>query len=205
MKKLLLSAAILFGSLGAFAQGGLGYGLRAGVNIPKYSLSNESTQSNTGFFVTGYLDAPVSPYFSIQPGLSLQNKGGKWTPGSASEIKESVMSLDIPVNLVAKLPTGDSGNFFIGAGPYVGFGLSGKRKGELGEGNVKIERDLNFGSNENDDLKRTDFGINFLAGYQLTNGFQINAGYGLGLTNLAPASGDMAKNRIWSVGIGFGL
>jgi hypothetical protein len=83
--------------------------------------------------------------------------------------------------------------------------LSGKRKGELGEGNVKIERDLNFGSNENDDLKRTDFGINFLAGYQLTNGFQINAGYGLGLTNLAPASGDMAKNRIWSVGIGFGL
>jgi len=203
MKKLLLSAAILFGSLGAFAQGGLGYGLRAGVNIPKYSLSNESTQSNTGFFVTGYLDAPVSPYFSIQPGLSLQNKGGKWT--QASEIKESVMSLDIPVNLVAKLPTGDSGNFFIGAGPYVGFGLSGKRKGELGEGNVKIERDLNFGSNENDDLKRTDFGINFLAGYQLTNGFQINAGYGLGLTNLAPASGDMAKNRIWSIGIGFGL
>ncbi|WP_312790607.1 porin family protein [Sphingobacterium sp.] len=203
MKKLLLSAAILFGSLGAFAQGGLGYGLRAGVNIPKYSLSNESTQSNTGFFVTGYLDAPVSPYFSIQPGLSLQNKGGKWT--QASEIKESVMSLDIPVNLVAKLPTGDSGNFFIGAGPYVGFGLSGKRKGELGEGNVRIERDLNFGSNENDDLKRTDFGINFLAGYQLTNGFQINAGYGLGLTNLAPASGDMAKNRIWSIGIGFGL
>lgn len=203
MKKLLLSAAILFGSLGAFAQGGLGYGLRAGVNIPKYSLSNESTQSNTGFFVTGYLDAPISPYFSIQPGLSLQNKGGKWT--KASEIKESVMSLDIPVNLVAKLPTGDSGNFFIGAGPYVGFGLSGKRKGELGEGNVRIERDLNFGSNENDDLKRTDFGINFLAGYQLTNGFQINAGYGLGLTNLAPASGDMAKNRIWSIGIGFGL
>ncbi|WP_286842935.1 MULTISPECIES: porin family protein [Sphingobacterium] len=205
MKKLVLSAAILFGSLGAFAQGGLGYGLRAGVNIPKYSLDNESTQSNTGFFVTGYLDAPVSPYFSIQPGLSLQNKGGKWTPASSSEIKESVMSLDIPVNLVAKLPTGGSGNFFIGAGPYVGFGLSGKRKGEIGEGNIKIERDLNFGSNENDDLKRTDFGINFLAGYQLTNGFQINAGYGLGLTNLAPASGDMAKNRVWSIGIGFGL
>jgi len=204
MKKLLLSAAILFGSLGAFAQGGLGYGLRAGVNIPKYSLDNESTESNTGFFVTGYLDAPVSPNFSIQPGLSLQNKGGKWTPGSSSEIKESVMSLDIPVNAVAKFPTG-SGNFFIGAGPYVGFALSGKRKGEIGEGDVKIERDLNFGSDDTDDLKRTDFGVNFLAGYQLTNGFQINAGYGLGLTNLAPAPGDKAKNRVWSIGIGFGL
>lgn len=205
MKKLLLSAAILFGSLGVFAQGGLGYGLRAGVNIPKYSINNGSTKSNTGFFVTGYLDAPVSPYFSIQPGLSLQNKGGKWEPTSSTETKESVMSLDIPVNLVAKLPTGGSGNFFIGAGPYVGFGLSGKRKGEVFDGAVQGDRDLNFGSNENDDLKRTDFGINFLAGYQLTNGFQINAGYGLGLTNLAPASGDMAKNRVWSIGIGFGL
>ncbi|WP_313268456.1 porin family protein [Sphingobacterium sp.] len=205
MKKLLLSAAILFGSLGAFAQGGLGYGLRAGVNIPKYSIGNGSTESNTGFFVTGYLDAPVSPYFSVQPGLSLQNKGGKWKPTSSSETKESVMSLDIPVNLVAKLPTGGSGNFFIGAGPYVGFGLSGKRKGEVLDGAVKGDRDINFGSDASDDLKRTDFGINFLAGYQLTNGFQINAGYGLGLTNLDPKANSTAKNRVWSVGIGFGL
>lgn len=209
MKKLLLSAAILFGSLGAFAQGGLGYGLRAGVNIPKYSIENGSSESNTGFFVTGYLDAPVSPYFSIQPGLSLQNKGAKWSVGNgnnAGEIKQSIMSLDIPVNLVAKLPTGGSGNFFIGAGPYVGFGLSGKNKasGNVGDVGGKTEWDVKFGSGDSDELKRTDFGVNFLAGYQLTNGFQINAGYGLGLTNLAPNSGSI-KNRVWSIGIGFGL
>ncbi|WP_293888851.1 MULTISPECIES: porin family protein [unclassified Sphingobacterium] len=209
MKKLLLSAAILFGSMGAFAQGGLGYGLRAGVNIPKYSYENGSSESNTGFFVTGYLDAPVSPYFSILPGLSLQNKGGKRTisEGSSSgEFKQSIMSLDIPVNLVAKLPTGASGNFIVGAGPYVGFGLSGKNKvkGNVGNWGAEGETDVKFGSGDNDQLKRTDFGVNFLAGYQLTNGFQINAGYGLGLTNLAP-NGGSAKNRVWSVGIGFGL
>ncbi|WP_293903575.1 porin family protein [Sphingobacterium sp. UBA5670] len=206
MKKLLLSAAILFGSLGAFAQGGLGYGLRAGVNIPKYSFENGSSESNTGFFVTGYLDAPVSPYFSIQPGLSLQNKGGKWSEGegnNALELKQSIMSLDIPVNLVAKLPTGGSGNFFIGAGPYVGFALSGKNKQNIG--GVKTEQDVEFGSGDGDELKRTDFGVNFLAGYQLSNGFQINAGYGLGLTNLSPVSNLSTKNRVWSVGIGFGL
>src|SRR5690606_6333435 len=118
------------------------------------------------------------------------------------EGKESIMSLDIPVNAVAKFPTGGSGNFFIGAGPYVGFGLSGKYKGE--DANGKFENDIEFGSGEGKDLKRTDFGVNFLAGYQLTNGFQINAGYGLGLTNLAPNSGSI-KNRVWSVGIGFGL
>ena len=207
MKKLLLSAAILFGSMGAFAQGGLGYGLRAGVNIPKYSTNLGDTKSNTGFFVTGYLDAPVSPYFSIQPGLSLQNKGAKWVETSNGELKESVMSLDIPVNLVAKLPTGGSGNFFVGAGPYVGFGLSGKRKGEQTTQSdiiIKVDRDMEFGRGSGKDLKTTDFGVNFLAGYQLTNGFQINAGYGLGLTNLAPNSGSI-KNRVWSVGIGFGL
>ncbi|WP_333866316.1 porin family protein [Sphingobacterium sp.] len=209
MKKLLLSAAILFGSLGAFAQGGLGYGLRAGVNIPKYSFENGSSESNTGFFVTGYLDAPISPNFSIQPGLSLQNKGGKYSATSdnaTGQLKQSIMSLDIPVNLVAKLPTGGSGNFFVGAGPYVGFALSGKNKFEASSNNASVKRewDVKFGSGDGDELKRTDFGVNFLAGYQLTNGFQINAGYGLGLTNLAPNSGSI-KNRVWSVGIGFGL
>jgi len=205
MKKLLLSAAILFGSLGAFAQGGLGYGLRAGVNIPKYSFENGSSESNTGFFVTGYLDAPISPNFSIQPGLSLQNKGGKWTEGenNSIELKQSIMSLDIPVNAVAKFPTGASGNFFIGAGPYVGFALSGKNKQNIG--GVKTEQDVEFGSGDGDELKRTDFGVNFLAGYQLSNGFQINAGYGLGLTNLSPVSNLSTKNRVWSIGIGFGL
>lgn len=201
MKKLLLSAAILFGSLGAFAQGGLGYGLRAGVNIPKYSTGFDETKTNTGFFVTGYLDAPISPYFSIQPGLSLQNKGTKWKPtDTRGEEKESIMTLDIPVNAVAKFPAG-TGNFFLGAGPYVGFGLSGKFKGDDEQG--KFENDIEFGSDK--DLKRTDFGINFLAGYQLSNGFQINAGYGLGLTNLAPTDRGSIKNRVWSVGIGFGL
>ncbi|MNK64402.1 hypothetical protein D3C87_836430 [compost metagenome] len=210
MKKLLLSAAILFGSLGAFAQGGLGYGLRAGVNIPKYSFENGSSESNTGFFVTGYLDAPISPNFSIQPGLSLQNKGGKYTATSdnaTGELKQSIMSLDIPVNAVAKFPTGESGNFFIGAGPYVGFALSGKNKFEASSNSASVKRewDVKFGSGDGDELKRTDFGINFLAGYQLSNGFQINAGYGLGLTNLSPVSNLSTKNRVWSVGIGFGL
>ena len=207
MKKLILSAAILFGSLGAFAQSGLGYGLRAGVNIPKYSINNGSTKSNTGFFVTGYLDAPVSPNFSIQPGLSLQSKGAKWNETSNSSLKESVMSLDIPVNAVVKFPTGGASNFFVGAGPYVGFNLSGKLKGEGivgGDAIASVDRDLKFGSGSDKDLKSTDFGVNFLAGYQLGSGFQINAGYGLGLTNLAPNGGDI-KNRIWSVGIGFGL
>ncbi|AIM38225.1 hypothetical protein KO02_17200 [Sphingobacterium sp. ML3W] len=206
MKKLLLTlgAAFLLAA-GAQAQSGLGYGLRAGVNIPKYSINDGSTKSNTGFFVTGYLDAPISPNFSIQPGLSLQNKGGKWEPTSSSETKESVMSLDIPVNLVVKLPTGGAGNFFVGAGPYVGFGLSGKRKGEVLDGAIKGDRDINFGSDATDDLKRTDFGVNFLAGYQLTSGFQINAGYGLGLTNLDPRPNGTAKNRVWSIGLGFGI
>lgn len=210
MKKLVLSAAILCGSLGAFAQGGLGYGLRAGVNIPKYSIENGSTKTNTGFFVTGYLDAPISPNFSIQPGLSLQSKGAKNSVSSSVgtvERKQSIMSLDIPVNAVAKFPTGDSGNFFIGAGPYVGFGLSGKNKwsGSTDNSTVRGDEDVKFGSGSDKDLKSTDFGVNFLAGYQLSNGFQINAGYGLGLTNLAPTDNGSIKNRVWSVGIGFGL
>lgn len=197
---------------GAQAQSGLGYGIKAGVNFPSYSYGNSSdlsdTKSTTNFHVTGYLDAPVTSNFYIQPGVSLQGKGAKLIESDAlggSEVSQNTMWLEVPVNFVGKFPAG-SGNFFVGAGPYIGFGLSGKNKYSVREGSNVTEREFKFGKDET--LKGTDFGVNFLAGYKLGNGLLINAGYGLGLTNIAgDANGwsDNIKNRVWTVGIGFEL
>ncbi|WP_294347757.1 hypothetical protein [uncultured Sphingobacterium sp.] len=54
-------------------------------------------------------------------------------------------------------------------------------------------------------MQRFDAGLNLLGGYKLTNGFLINAGYGLGLTNMAKKSvnGVSVKNRVFSVGVGY--
>ncbi len=199
MKKVLLSlgAALL---MAAGAQAQVSYGIKAGVNLAKYS-NIDNAKNNTGFYVTGFADLPVAPQFSIQPGVSLQNKGSKveWKEESLSlEAKTTTMSIEIPVNAVYYIPTGASGSVFLGAGPYIGFNVSGKEKFN-GE-----KTDIKFGSKE-DQMKVIDAGANFMLGYKMSNGLLINAGYGLGLTNLSNISGSDNKlsNRVLSFGIGF--
>lgn len=218
MKKLILSTAALLCSAGLFAQSSLGYQIRGGVNFPSYNYGSENslsdTKASTNFYVSGFLDIKTSRYFSVQPGVSLQGKGAKLSVVEAGSSKftekQNTMWLEIPVNLVATIPTGDAGNFFIGAGPYVSFGLSGKNKYEYENSNnsgsnSSSESKFKFGKDET--LKGTDFGVNFLAGYQFRSGISINGGYGLGLVNIAgeKSRANTIKNRVWSVGIGFGL
>lgn len=214
MKKIVLSAIGIMASMGVFAQSSsLGFGIKAGVNFPSYKISGfgntVETNPTTNFHITGYLDAPLGSFLSLQPGLSLQGKGSKasgvFDLGSVvndelDKFSQNTMWLEIPVNLVAKFPTGGASNLFLGAGPYVAFGLSGKNMydgEEIG--------DFKFG-NDND-LKGTDFGLNFIGGYHFGSGFMIHGGYGLGLTNLSTVDvGDSKiRNGVWTVGIGFGL
>lgn len=203
MKKLFLSAiAVLFG-FGAFAQE-LGYGFKAGVNLPNYNFSNSDyeTESTTNFHVTGYLDAPINQRFSIQPGVSLQGKGAKLENDMGSW-KQNTMWIEVPVNAVAKFPTMGGGNFFLGAGPYAAFGISGENKIESGD--FELSDEFEFG--KDGAQKGTDFGVNFLAGYRLGNGLTLGAGYGLGLADIAPDNNSDVKqtNRVLSFSIGYEL
>lgn len=207
MKKLILSAsAVLFG-LGAFAQAPMGYGIKAGVNLPNYhysSLGNTfDTKASTNFHITGYLDAPINSNFYIQPGVSLQGKGAKLYQSGTHTLTQNTMWIEVPVNAVAKFYTGDAGNFFIGAGPYAAFGISGKNKWESNTGTA--ETDFKFGKDR--DQKSFDAGVNFLAGYQLSSGLTLGAGYGLGLADIAPnGTGNVKQNnRVLSFSVGFAL
>lgn len=207
MKKLLIVAvASLIGSA-AFAQsGGMHYGLKAGVNLPKYHFSSgggtSETNTTTNFHVTGYMDAPIGAGVSIQPGISLQGKGGE-TSSSTTTVKQNTLWIEIPVNLVAKIPVGQAVGLFLGAGPYGAFGISGQNKTTVV--NTTSTRDITFGNSSSDDLKGTDFGVNLLGGIQMTNGFNIGAGYGIGLTDLRPnpsSSNGKTTNRVLSFSIG---
>lgn len=212
MKKLILSAAAVLFGFGAFAQAPFGYGVKAGVNLPNYHFNNTSstydTKASSNFHVTAYLDAPVSNNFYIQPGVSLQGKGAKFADysfnGNDYQITQNTMWLEVPVNAVVKIPTGYTGNFYIGAGPYAAFGLSGKNKITAGDRTTELE---NFKFGSDNDQKSFDAGINFLAGYQLSSGLTLGAGYGLGLTDIAPNGTGSIKqnNRVLSFSVGFAL
>ncbi|TYR33934.1 PorT family protein [Sphingobacterium phlebotomi] len=211
MKKILLSLGAAF-LLAAGANAQVSYGVKAGVNLPKQVVKisgsgvNASVESGTttSFYVSGYANIFAAPNFAIQPGLSLQGKGGEMdmTDLGGEKYTTNIMSLDIPVNAVYYIPTGNTGSVFVGAGPYVGFHLSGKDKISGGE-----SYDVEFGSGE-DETKRVDFGLNFQLGYKLANGFLINGGYGLGLANLLNFEAEQGvsmkgHNRVLSFGVGF--
>ncbi|ARS38753.1 hypothetical protein CA265_03285 [Sphingobacteriaceae bacterium GW460-11-11-14-LB5] len=225
MKKLVLSLLTVAGlGFAASAQtNNLKIGVKAGVTFPTFSASGTKNNGykqkmSTSFFVGGTMDISVSEIFSVQPGLSLIGKGGKSDfsyfnaePGNIYTItansKISMMYIELPVNAVFNFDLGD-GKFFIGAGPYYAMAISGKNKSTatLSGGGSTItnsEEEIKFGGDGT--MKRGDFGINFLAGYKLSNGFNINAGYGLGLSNLDYADTNKSKvtNRVLSVGLGF--
>ncbi|MCL7987359.1 PorT family protein [Sphingobacterium sp. lm-10] len=209
MKKVLLTLGVAMLLAGA-AQAQVSYGLRGGVNLGKISNLGDNQSNNTSFHVTGYADLPVAPNFSIQPGLSLQGKGTRFDSGNregfaSGNWSRNTMSLEIPVNAVYYIPTGYSGSIFLGAGPYVGFNLSGRDRfrGDVAGITGETERSLSF-SGDDRDMNVIDAGVNFLAGYRFNGGLLLNAGYGLGLTNMIPANNNTTyANRVWSFGVGF--
>lgn len=205
MKKLMIAAVAVLCSVGAYAQTApTSFGVKAGVNLPTYHLSDFDGDLGmaTNFHVTAYADVPVNAFFSVQPGVSLQGKGAKFDGGGLGEFTQNTMWVEVPVNAVAKLPTMGAGYFYVGAGPYAGFGISGKNKWE-GERGSSIEDDFEFGKDGTQ--KGFDAGVNFLVGYQLGNGVNIGAGYGLGLANIAPDNNADIKqhNRVLSFSVGF--
>ncbi|TCC98697.1 porin family protein [Pedobacter hiemivivus] len=220
MKKILLSLMIASAGLAVKAQEtGIKFGVKAGVTFPTLSYSSDleegmKNKANTSFYVGGTVDIPVGGMFTIQPGLTFSGKGDK-QEASVSEggdsfsakSSTSLMYIEIPVNAVVSFPVGE-GKVFVGAGPYYGMAISGKSKMEskMTVDGVTVSdeesNDADFG--KDGDTKRSDFGVNFLGGYQLSNGFNIHAGYGLGLSNIAKNSGDLkVKNNVLSVGVGF--
>ncbi|MFC3562159.1 porin family protein [Pedobacter jamesrossensis] len=230
MKKLLLCAGVLLLATGAFAQKTMSgssarFGLKAGVNLSTYSGTGAADldyKNNIGYNVTAFGDFGVGNNFFIQPGVSLQNKGAKLestgTVGGTSvtgTFKQDVMAIEVPINAVVRIPTGDAGAFQISAGPYVGFNISGKNKytGTYSSGAVAgssfTDRDIEFGSTKSDDLSSIDFGANFGLAYRLNSGVSIGANYGLGISNLVPkdsrSNDDKLRNRVLGFTIGYSL
>ena len=143
MKKLFIAAALLFSSSAIFAQ--TKFGVKAGVNFANMTLKEDgssgsySGSARTTFTITGFEDIAISEAFSFQPGLALTDKGTKEKFSESLELaglgsysysgtsKTGVFYAEIPLNAVAKLQAGQ-GKLLLGAGPYVGFALSGQSK-----------------------------------------------------------------------------
>jgi len=172
------------------------WGIKGGVNFANMTFSVDqfdvSPKSITGFHVGLVSDFLIQRSLHLNTGLLYSLKGTKGEmEGVSGTIK--INYLEIPINLAYKFPINESSDFFIQAGPYLGYALSGKQKGG-GE-----TSDIEFGKGN---WKRFDFGFGFGAGVEFGS-FVTSLNYQLGLANMADDPDIKAKNKVFQISVAY--
>jgi hypothetical protein len=207
MKKTFITAIsflVLYGATAQKAQ----IGLMVGGTNSNFKIKSEGEDftgdSKTGFAGGLVANFSLSENCSIRSGLSLIQKGTKTeiSMGGFTATGELNTSwLEVPVSL-----TYNSGNFFVGAGPSLSFGVGGKWKSKL-EDEPEESGKVKFGNSDEDDLKGFDFGVNVLAGFQFNNGLFVAANFNQGFSNLTPGDtgDDTMKSHYFGLHLGYML
>lgn len=171
-------------------------GLKAGVTLASAQYTVKSTSISTsnlaGFHGGLMIELPVSNSVFINTGLFYSQKGMKMSILGV-EGKVSIDYLEIPLSLTYKYDL-IVAKLFVQLGPYIGLGLSGRV--DAGQQVQKIE----FGS-DNDELKRTDFGINVGGDIEIKF-IQLGVNYGLGLVDLENDPEAIMMNGVLSLSTG---
>lgn len=192
-----------------------------GVNLASQFIDQPEFKGSSAFttnlHIAGFIDLAVSKKISFQTGLSFSGKGAEYDyKGTGVDPtfgpynftykgSTNIMYLEVPLNGVYKIK-----NIYFGAGPYFAYALSGKKKintiafNSLGTLNLPAdEGKVEIGNSQTDDIRRIDYGVNCLIGYQFEDGFNVGANYGFGLYNAYPINNQTRKNRVISVSVGY--
>lgn len=196
MKKLFILMVLATMSTATFAQ----IGVQAGITmatIHAEDFEDVDKSSKAGLTLGVFTHLPLSTNFTFRPGLNYTQKGAKFED-TGEKATFSFNYLELPLDFIYKAP----GGFFVGLGPTLGYGLSGKIKYDIG--GMDDEEDIDFGSDEDkDDFKAFELSGNVLAGYQLSSGIFFSVNYNLGLSDISFDSDESAKNRYFGIRIGY--
>jgi hypothetical protein len=190
--------------------------IKGGVNLANISVTDNGRVSDanmlTSFHAGIGADLPLSEGLSLQPSLLFTGKGAKTEQGNSASRTYYLKStsnpyyIELPVNLVGKIPLSEYTRIYIGAGPYAAMGIAGKNKveGYLANVAVNSEKDIVYSDDnpftraeENGGygkLKRFDYGINAVAGLDF-NKFAIGANYGYGLAKINSVTNNTADDK----------
>ncbi len=209
MKKILLFFALVAMSVVSInAQDNLKWGVMAGMNVSKYTITG--FDSRIGFHAgvkaeLGLSQEASGAYMDFAALLTL--KGAKIDAGSLASFKMNPYYLEVPVHIGYKYAVNDDFALFGSAGPYIAVGLFGKAKAkvdgdfvDLGEfGGNSASEDI-FGD---DGFKRFDFGLGLKAGVEFSKKYQVAISYDFGLVEVAKDLGMKNRNLMISLGYMF--
>jgi hypothetical protein len=229
MRKIILFVLLTSSILSSYAQTSIG--LIGGYNHSTLR-SNDDNLAERGIdnsYYSGWRAGIITDHhlfgkFYLQPQLLINTKGYnisfKNTNGNAyqmNHLSRRLTYLELQTNLLFKQQAG-TGKFFVGAGPYIGRGISGLERfdGDYQDGRTftsyyTIKYSSKEPGNPNNQLsgvtymKPYDAGVNFLAGYELKNGLFFNAVYSLGLNHqfFGQVGNDGDKNTYFGLSIGY--
>lgn len=207
MKKLKLSLVIAFlGVISLVGAQNASFSIKGGLNMSNY-YGDELTDKNMkpGFHLGVGADFEFAPNIGLQTGLFYSMKGAKYTYSSA-ELNVTANYLQIPLHVAYKIDVTPGTKVVLHAGPYVAYGIGGKRK--IDSEFTDILKPI-FGEPEVNTFDK-DFGYKpFDAGVGLGVGAEfglilVDIGWDMGLTNIARGSGNVKnQNAYLSVGYKF--
>ncbi len=196
------------------------YGLRSGINFSKWQgedlqviedLLDKTdgylvTRGKTGMHIGGYVNIPITPGLSFEPGLQYSKKGY----GIKGDFKINALKflainagaqvqshyIDIPLILKANVYQG----LQVYAGPQVSYLVRSSLNAKLGVLGVSI---FNKGIGITDRYHKVDLGLTGGVGYQFGNGINLQAGYDYGLSKLDKNEHYKAYNRVVKISAGY--
>ena len=228
MKKLLIVVIAVIG----FSKANSQLYLQAGANLANISDSKSGATESNNLLVTfnaGFLGRfNVYSPLSLETGLLLMGEGSKadtYFTGSRSDnyvrTKFNPLYLQLPLNLVIKVPFQKHAGIFFNAGPYVQMGIGGTSKSDskfLGvesssSNDIKFNNDNPSTSTQEDaaydKLKRFDLGLNLGGGFDFGK-VLLKVNYEIGFTKINStetnnSADDKNKFRTVSISLGFNL
>jgi hypothetical protein len=226
MKKVFIVFAATFLWAGVKAQ----TYIQGGLNLANITKTNDGqTEKNNILpsFNVGIMSRfGLSTTVDLESGVLLTGHGSKaetYFNGGADYVKSKFNPLyvEVPLNLVVKVPLDKTSGLFFHAGPYVAIGVGGKSKSESKVGllyssstsTIQFSNDDPFTSQQDDaaynKLKRFDFGMNLGGGFQFDH-LMLKVNYGLGFAKINSTESnntvnDKNKYRTLSFSVGFPL
>lgn len=203
MKKLRLTLMVAMLAVVTVASAQMNLGIKGGLNMSNYVVGDEITDKNMklGFHVGLAADYDFAPNMAIQSGLLFTTKGSTLKFTDNIEFTENLMYLQLPVHLAYKLDVSPGTRIVFHGGPYLAYGIGGKRTAKAGD--LSGEWDVNkvFGDAAGQ-YKPFDAGLGLGVGAEF-GPMLFDIGWDMGLVNMSNRSSGNVKNQNAYLSVGY--
>lgn len=206
MKKIILVFILLLGLITEINAQDTSFGLKANgsmTNIKSKKLREKKNNFEPGITVSAFAHIEFSPNLAIQPELSMSYTEGKIRFGY-ERFKYEYSSVEVPIFVLGQFES-NSGKFFFGLGPIVGYGFDSENaKWKIGnssgydydwpgywDGYIRMGLNHWYGGGAG------------IIGYELHNGVTFQAEY-RGLKDLRSNKRNRSKIDIHTISFGIG-